>query len=196
MATKNPQVDELFEQATSWRPEMERLREIALDFDDLTEERKWWQPCYAFEGKNVAIIGAFKDYCALSFFKGVLLKDPEGILEAPGKAQSGRLAKFTSVDQIDQLEPVLRSYLQEAIEVERAGRKVEFKGTDEYEVPEELEEKFAADPEFHAAFEALTPGRQRGYLHYFAQPKQSKTRTSRIEKAAERIHAGKGYNER
>jgi len=197
LSRTNPKVDALFEQATTWRPEMERLRAIALSYEEFTEERKWWQPCYAFEGANVVIIGAFKEYCALGFFKGVLLKDPEGILVAPGThSQATRFAKFTSVAEIDRMEPVIRAYLDEAIEVERAGLKVQLKKTEDYAVPEELEQKFAEVAEFKAAFEALTSGRQRGYLYHFAQPKQSKTRTSRIEKAMDRIYDGKGFNER
>jgi uncharacterized protein YdeI (YjbR/CyaY-like superfamily) len=193
----NPVLDPFFNQATRWRAEMERLRAIVLDCEELTEERKWRQPCYVFEGANVAIISSFNDYCVLAFFKGALLKDPEGILEAPGaNSQSTRQAKFTSVEEIDAREGVLRSYLEEAIEAERAGLSIEFKDTDAYDVPEELEQKFEEDAEFKAAFEALTPGRQRGYLLHFGQAKQSKTRAARIENAMPRIYEGKGFNER
>ena len=197
MGTPDPQVDEVFAQATSWKPEMERLREILLDIDEFTEARKWWQACYVFEGANVAIISAFKDAATLNFFKGSLLADPEGVLVQPGpNSQSSRFWRFTTLEEIDRLEPAIRAYLANAIDVERQGLEVEMKKTEDYPVPEELLQKFEEDPDYQVAFEALTPGRQRGYLLHFAQAKQSKTRASRIEKARERIEAGRGFNER
>lgn len=196
MSGPTPEVDTILEKAERWQDEMRMLRAIVLGCG-LTEAVKWRQPCYTFENHNVAIISAFKDYCSLAFFKGALLKDPEGVLVAPGKhAQSGRQMRFTSVEEIVALEATAKTYLREAIEVERAGLTVRLRETSEYEVPEELQRRLDDDPAYRTAFEALTPGRQRGYLVYFAQPKQSKTRESRIERALPRILEGKGFNER
>ncbi|MFM2146001.1 MAG: hypothetical protein RL732_837 [Bacteroidota bacterium] len=162
----------------------------------LTEELKWYQPCYTYEGNNVVIISGFKDYCLLGFFKGALLKDPKGLLTRPGQhTQSGRQLRFTTTAEINKLKPLIKAYLQEAIEVEKAGSKVAYKKTDAYAVPEELQRKMKAVPAFQKAFHALTPGRQRGYLLYFAAAKQSKTREDRIEKHMPRIFEGKGLND-
>lgn len=191
----NKQVDELLNEAEKWPNELKRLRSILLDCG-LQEEYKWRSPCYSYQGNNVAILGEFKEYCGLSFFKGVLLKDTEGILVAPGEnSQSSRLVKFTSTEQIDNLESVLRAYIFEAVEVEKAGLKVDFKKSKEFEIPEELESKFAEMPDFKTAFYALTTGRQRGYVLHFSAPKQSKTRTTRIEKNIPRILDGYGFHD-
>ena len=179
----------------TWSNELKYLRSIVLDCG-LTETSKWGVPCYTYQNGNVAIVSALKGYAALSFFKGVLLKDPEGILEKPGEnSQSDRLIKFTDVSQIAVLESTLKEYIYEAIEVERLGLKVEFKKTPE-PMPEELEAKLEDDPQLKAAFYALTPGRQRGYIIHFSQPKQSATRVSRIEKCIPKIMEGIGFFDR
>lgn len=179
-----------------WPEELERLRKLALDCG-LTEELKWGQPCYTYQNKNILIVSAFKQYAALSFFKGSLLKDTGNILTAPGEnSQAGRQIRFTGVQEIVEKESVLKAYIYEAIEVEKAGLKVKFKKTSEYQMPEELTKMLEDNPAFKAAFEALTPGRQRGYILHFSQPKQSKTRVSRIEKCMPKIFEGKGWNDR
>lgn len=179
----------------NWTEELETLREIVLECG-LTEELKWSVPCYTFEGNNIAIVSAFKEYCAISFFKGVLLKDGNGILSKQGEnSQSGRLVKFTDVRQIIEKESILKEYIREAVEIEKAGLKVEYKNVSEYEIPDELQNKLNQNEAFKNAFNALTPGRQKGYILHFSQPKQSKTRESRIEKSMPRIFLGKGLNE-
>lgn len=179
----------------NWTAELEKLRKIVLNCG-LKEELKWGVPCYVYEKNNVVIIGAFKEYCCLSFFKGVLLIDSEKILTKQGEnTQSGRIVKFTDVGKIIELESVLRNYIYEAVEIEKAGLKVEFKPTSEYSIPEELIGKFVENPTLKIAFEALTPGRQRAYLLHFSQPKQSKTREARIEKYMPQILIGKGIND-
>ncbi len=191
----NPKVDFFFNKASQWQKEYEQLRKIALDCG-LTEELKWGCPCYTFEGANVVLIHGFKEYCAFLFHKGVLLADAKGILiQQTENVQSARQARFTDVKQIVKLAKTLKAYIYEAIEVEKAGLKVELKKTKEYTVPEELQAKFDEDAKFKAAFEALTPGRQRAYLLHFAQPKQAKTRMSRIEKCTLQIFKGKGLND-
>ena len=196
MNNTNPKVDAVFAKTKKWHDEMLALRAIVLGAG-LAEELKWYQPCYTVDGGNVVIISAFKDYCALNFFKGALLNDPNRILVAPGEnTQSGRQMRFTGVDHIVEMEPAIKAFLQQAIEVEKTGLQVDYKETSEYPVPEELQHILDHDPAFKAAFEALTPGRQRGYLLYFAAPKQSKTRTARVEKHREHIFAGKGLNNR
>ena len=178
-----------------WREELEKLRMIILD-RGLTEELKWGVPCYTFQNSNIVLIGAFKEYCVISFFKGALLKDAEGILSKPGEnSQAGRVIRFTDVREIAELEPVLKDYLDEAVEVEKAGLKVNFKKPAEFVVPEEFQNKLAVSPDLKNAFEALTPGRRRGYILYFSQPKQSKTRAARIEKCTPQILIGKGLND-
>lgn len=178
----------------SWQDEMREVRLIILDCG-LTEEVKWGVPCYTFQKGNVFTMSALKDYCAVGFFKGALINDVHNILEKPGKnTQAARLIKFTSVEQIVELEPHLRTYIQEAIEIEKAGLKVPMKKNPE-PVPEELQDKLDNDPIFKEAFESLTPGRQRGYILHFSGAKQSKTRTSRIEKCTPKIFEGKGLHD-
>lgn len=180
----------------NWPLELEQLRRIVLDCG-LSEELKWGVPCYTFQDSNVLLVSAFKNYSAISFFKGSLLQDDKGILVKPGEnSQATRMARFTSVKEIRKLEPVLKAYIFEAIEVEKAGLKVDFKAKSELVFPNELLEKFEQDPAFDAAFNSLTPGRQRGYILYFSAPKQSKTRESRIEKSMQQIFKGIGLNGR
>jgi uncharacterized protein YdeI (YjbR/CyaY-like superfamily) len=196
MAGSNPAVEKFFNDAPKWRDEMLALRAIVREFP-LEEAFKWRQPCYTVNNGNVVIISGFKEYCALNLFKGALLHDPSGILVSPGEnTQYGRQIRFTSVEQIVEMEPILKAYLDEAIENEKAGLQVEQKQTEDYPVPDELQSMLDELPDFKAAFEALTPGRQRGYLLHFAAAKQSKTRTARIEKHMQRIKQGKGLLDR
>jgi uncharacterized protein YdeI (YjbR/CyaY-like superfamily) len=191
----NRKVDVVLGKAKQWRAEMERLRTIVLECG-LTEELKWRQPCYTFQEGNVVLIHGFKEYCALLFFKGALLKDPKGILiQQTENVQSARQIRFTSLQDIVALEPVLKVYIKEAVKVENAGLKVELKKTAEFSMPQELRDKLDKTPALKTAFEALTPGRQRGYLLHFSSAKQSQTRVSRIEKCAPQILAGKGLND-
>lgn len=191
----NQKVDKFFEKAKKWQPEMNRLRSIVLSCG-LNEELKWYQPCYTFDNNNVVIISGFKDYCLLGFFKGALLKDNENILIRPGDhTQSGRQMRFSGLTEINEREANIKSYIYEAIEVEKAGLKVELKQTKDYPMPDELKTKLETMPEFKSAFESLTPGRQRAYILHFSAPKQSKTRESRIEKSVDRILEGKGLND-
>jgi uncharacterized protein YdeI (YjbR/CyaY-like superfamily) len=189
----NPRVDRVFfGKPRKWQEELEQLRAILLDCG-LTEELKWEQPCYTFEKNNIAVIGEFKDCCILSFFKGALLNDAKEILSKPGEnTQAGRVIRFTDVKKILELELVLKAYIYEAVEVEKAGLKVEFKSISEHKIPEEFQNKLDENPTLKTAFKALTPGRQRAYLLHFSQPKQSKTRESRIEKCMPQILSGKG----
>ena len=192
----NPELDRFFTTAKNWQAEMSELRKIVVGCG-LEEERKWYQPCYTLEGKNIAIISSFKDYCIVGLFKGALLKDPQGILVRAGQnTQSGRQIRFTSVSEIRKLAPVIKSYLKEAIALEKSGAKIEYKKTDAYPVPDELTVLFRKSAAFKKAFEALTPGRQRGYLLFFSAAKQSTTRTARIEKYRSLIMAGKGMMDR
>ncbi len=191
----NPRVDEFFSKVKKWREEMEKLRTIVLDCG-LTEDFKWRQPCYTFDQRNIVLIHGFKEYCALLFFQGALLHDPQGILiRQTENVQAGRQIRFTSVREIAEMEPILTEYINEAVEVEKAGLKVEPKKDTGLTLPEELQNKFDEMPALKTAFEALTPGRQRAYVLYFSQPKQSKTRESRIEKCIPQILAGKGLND-
>ena len=193
-SSTSPKVDTYIGKATQWRKEMEYLRTILLDCG-LTEELKWGKPCYAYLHSNIVVIQAFKEYCALLFFKGVLLKDPDGILVKTGvNTRVGRQARFTNVRDIVKLEPVLKACIYEAIEVEKAGLKVNLK-TKKEPVPEEFQKKLNKTPALKTAFNALTPGRQRAYIIYFSAPKQSKTRESRIEKCMKQILSGKGLND-
>jgi uncharacterized protein YdeI (YjbR/CyaY-like superfamily) len=197
MTTQNthPKVDAYLSQIKTWKDESVKLREIILDCD-LTEDYKWMHPCYTVNGKNVVLIHGFKEYCAIMFFKGSLLKDSHGILiQQTNNVQGGRQIRFTNLEQIIEQEEILKSYIREAIEVEQAGLKVEKKEVEQFAVPEELQQQFDANPAFQTAFEALTPGRQRAYLYHFSQPKQSKTKTSRIEKCMQPIMEGKGLND-
>jgi len=190
----NPKVDLFLRKATRWQEESEKLRMILLDCP-LTEELKWGEPCYTFQGRNIVLIGAFKEYCTLLFFKGALLSDPHGILVAPGKVQAGRQIRFTSLGEIVAKESILKTYIYEAIEVEKSGLKVPLKKHSEYIVPEELQKKLDEIPALKTAFEALTPGRQRGYMLHISAPKQSRTRESRVEKCMPQILDGKGLND-
>lgn len=195
MSEASPKVDAYFSKAKKWREELAALRAILRDCP-VAEEFKWRGPCYTFEGGNVAMVAGLKDCCVLSFFKGVLLKDPKGILVPPGEnSRSARLIRFTSIAQIGELEDTLKDYVRAAVEVEKAGLKVEFQ-KDDLDLPEELVEKLSEDPELKASWEKLTPGRRRGYVLHFSQPKQSKTRVSRIGKARPRILEGKGMHDR
>ncbi|MFL5808653.1 MAG: YdeI/OmpD-associated family protein [Flavisolibacter sp.] len=191
----NPKVDFFFNKAKQWKEEYEKLRTIILGCG-LTEELKWGVPCYTFQKKNIVLIHAFKEYCAYLFFKGALLKDARGILvQQTEHVQSARQVRFTNPREIAKLEPALKAYIYEAIEVEKAGLKVELKKTAAFEVPEEFETKLKKSAALKKAFAALTPGRQRGYLLYFSAPKQSKTRETRIEKSMPLILKGKGLND-
>lgn len=191
----NPKVDFFFDKAQQWQKEFEKLREIALQ-TELVEDLKWGCPCYTFEGKNIFLIHGFKEYCALLFFKGALMKDSENILiRQTENVQASRQIRFTDVQQIIDLEKTLKAYMFEAVEIEESGAKVEMKKTKEFEMPEEFREKLDESSELKEAFEALTPGRQRAYLLYFSSAKQSKTRVSRIEKYIPEILDGKGLND-
>lgn len=192
----NQGVDRFLSNAGIWQEEMEKLRMILLDCQ-LTEELKWGKPCYMFQDCNIAIIQGFKEYCALGFFKGALLNDAGGYLTGPGEnSQAMRQFRFTGLGEIVKMETILKAYIYEAIAVEKAGLKVNFKKTHEHRIPEEFQKKSDEMPALKAAFNALTPGRQRAYLLYFTAPKQSKTRESRIEKCIPQILDGKGLNER
>jgi uncharacterized protein YdeI (YjbR/CyaY-like superfamily) len=190
----NPKVDIFLRKAKKWQEESGKLRMILLDCP-LTEELKWGEPCYTFRGKNVVLIGGFKEYCTLLFFKGALLNDAHRILVAPGRTQAGRQIRFTSLREILAMETILKTYIHEAIEVEKAGLKVELKEHSEYILPEELQKKLDKTPALKTAFEALTPGRQRAYMFHISAPKQSKTRESRVEKCVQQILDGKGLND-
>src|SRR6266496_418497 len=190
-----PKVDVFLSKAKMWQEEFEELRMIVLDCG-LTEELKWGCPCYTFEKRNIVLIHGFKEYCALLFFKGALLNDANGILiQQTENVQAARQIRFTNVREIVKMKPILKAYIYEAIEVEKAGLKVNFKKTTEFKVPEEFQNKLDEIPALKTAFDALTPGRQRAYLFYFSQPKQSKTRESRVEKCMQQILIGKGLND-
>ena len=191
----NPKTDFFFKKAGKWQQAYAELRKILLDCH-LTEELKWGVPCYTFENNNIVLMHGFKDYCALLFMKGTLLNDPLGILvQQTENVQSSRQIRFTDADEIVEMDNVLKGYITNAIEVEKVGLKVEFKKTTEFTVPEELQKKFNDNPALKTAFEALTPGRQRGYILNFSAPKQSKTRVSRIEKFIPKILDGKGLDD-
>jgi uncharacterized protein YdeI (YjbR/CyaY-like superfamily) len=191
----NPKVDWFFDKDSEWKEAYEKLRIICLDCG-LTEELKWGQPCYTLNNANIVLIHGFKEYCALLLFKGALLNDPEGILvQQTENVQSPRQIRFTSAREIVKLEPVLKSYIQNAIDIEKAGLKVELKKTKDFTVPEEFQTKLDGSPALKAAFEALTPGRQRNYLFHFSKPKLSKTREERVEKAIPLILSGKGLDD-
>lgn len=191
----NPKVDWFFDKDGQWKSSFAKLRELALD-SGLTEELKWGHPCYTLKGKNVFLMHGFKDYCALLFHKGALLKDDHGILvQQTANVQSARQIRFHNLKEIERLAPVLRSYMQQAIAVEQAGLKVDLKRTEQFDVPEEFAAKLKAMPDLKKAFKALTPGRQRGYLLHFGSAKQARTREARIENNLERILAGKGLDD-
>ncbi|MDQ2720232.1 MAG: YdeI family protein [Bacteroidota bacterium] len=191
----NPRVDFYFNKNKNWQKEIEQLRMIVLDCG-LSEELKWGVPCYTFQESNIVLIHVFKEYCALLFFKGALLNDTNDILIQQTKnVQAGRQIRFTNVREIVEMMSIVKAYIYEAIEVEKAGLKVELKKTSEYKIPDEFQNKLDKNPAFKTAFNALTPGRQRGYIFYFSQPKQSKTRESRVEKCTQQILNGKGLND-
>ena len=191
----NPKVDFFFEKPSQWQKEYSLLRSIILDCG-LIEELKWGVPCYTFRGSNVVLIHGFKEYCAILFHKGALLKDPEGILIQQTKnVQAARQMRFTELKEIQDLKASIKAYVFEAIEVEKAGLKVELKETSEFPMVEELKTRLENDSELKKAFESLTPGRQRGYLLYFSQAKQAKTREARIEKYIPKIFEGKGLQD-
>jgi len=191
----NPKVDFYFSKAKKWQKELEQMRMIVLDCG-LAEELKWGCPCYTFEKRNIVLIHVFKEYCALLFFKGALLNDTNGILIQQTKnVQAARQIRFTNVREIVKMKTILKAYIYEAIEVEKAGLKVNFKKTSEFIIPEEFQNKLDKIPALKTAFYGLTPGRQRGYIFYFSQPKQSTTRQSRVEKYVQQILNGKGLDD-
>ena len=191
----NPNVDWYFAKSSKWQEAYAELRRIVLDCG-LTEELKWGCPCYTFQNANIVLIHGFKDYCALLFHKGALLKDESGILiQQTENVQSARQIRFSDIEEIYKIEETIKSYIKEAIEVEKAGLKVEMKQTAEFKMPEEFHNVLQDMPELKEAFYSLTPGRQRGYLLYFSQPKQAKTRESRIEKHVEKILKGQGLED-
>ena len=195
LSSMNPKVEFFFSKAEKWQEEFEKLRMIVLDCD-LSEELKWGCPCYTFQKGNIVLIHGFKEYCALLFFKGALLQDANGILiQQTENVQAGRQIRFTNINEITEMEPILKAYIYEAIEVQKAGLEVKLKENTEYRIPEELQQKFEEIPALKTAFEALTPGRQRGYLLHFSAPKQSKTRESRVEKFIPQILNGKGLDD-
>jgi uncharacterized protein YdeI (YjbR/CyaY-like superfamily) len=190
----SPKVDAYFGRLTRWREEMERLRAIVLDCQ-LTEDLKWGEPCYTLDNRNIVIIHGFKEYCALLFVKGALMKDPNGILiQQTENVQAARQIRFTNAGEIGQLGPVLKDYIRDAIEIEKSGAKVQMKKLADFKVPAEFQTRLDADPALKAAFTALTPGRQKGYIFHFSQPKLQKTREARIEKSLPQILAGKGLD--
>ena len=191
----NPKVDWYFAKHKEWQEEIETLRTLVLECG-LAEELKWGCPCYTFEGRNIVLIHVFKDYCALLFFKGALLKDTKKVLvRQTQNVQAARQIRFTDLREVSKAKTTLKSYIKEAVQVEKAGLKVEFKKASEFKVPEEFQKKLDKTPALKTAFNALTPGRQRGYILHFAQAKLSKTRESRIEKCMKQILAGKGLND-
>ncbi len=194
-SVENPKVDFFFDKADKWQQELNLMRTISLECQ-LTEELKWGVPCYTFQNANIVLIHSFKEYCAFLFFKGSLLKDTGSILiQQSENVQAARQIRFTNLQEIIDLEAVLKTYIYQAVEVEKAGLKVELKKTSEFEVAEEFQKKLNEMPNLQKAFYALTPGRQRTYLLHFSQPKQSKTRESRIEKNIPNILDGKGLND-
>jgi uncharacterized protein YdeI (YjbR/CyaY-like superfamily) len=196
MTAMDPKVDAFLNKANQWQDEFKRLRKIALGCG-LTEEFKWGKPCYTFQTNNIVLIHGFKKYCAFLFFKGALLKDTKGILVSQTEnTQSTRQIRFTSAQEIAKMEPVLKAYIKEAVDLEKAGLKVPLKKTAEFKMPVEFQAKLDQVPALKTAFKALTPGRQRAYLLYFSSPKQSKTRASRVEKCIPQILDGKGLDDR
>jgi len=191
----NPKVDWYFEKNEKWQKEIRKLRTIILDCG-LTEELKWGCPCYTYESRNVVLIHVFKEYCAVLFFKGALLADPDGILiQQTENVQAARQVRFTNIKEVKERERILKTYIYEAIEVERAGLQVKLKKTKDFKIPEEFQTKLDKMPSLKKAFDALTPGRQRGYIFHFSQPKLSKTREARVEKYLKQILSGKGLDD-
>ncbi|MGA2582297.1 MAG: YdeI family protein [Tepidisphaeraceae bacterium] len=195
MNRTNPKVDGYLRKAKKWRKEFEKLRGVILGCE-LTEELKWGWPCYTFQNKNVVLIHGFNEYCALLFFKGALLKDPKGILiQQTENVQAARQIRFTDLREIVEMKPILKAYISQALEVEKAGLKVNLKKSTEFKIPEEFQRKLDEIPALKTAFAALTPGRQRGYILYFSAAKQSKTREARVEKWMRQILKGKGLDD-
>lgn len=191
----NPKVDEFFAKAKKWQKEYEKLRKIILE-TGLTEEYKWMHPCYTLNDNNVVLIHGFKEYCAILFIKGVLLKDPKNILiQQTENVQAARQIRFTNISEINKLEPIIKAYIREAIEAEKAGIEVPHKKTRDFKMPVELKNKLDESPSLKAAFKKLTPGRQRAYILYISAPKQAKTRLTRVEKILSQILKGKGLND-
>ena len=191
----NPKADWYFEKNEKWQKEIRKLRTIILDCG-LTEELKWGCPCYTYESRNVVLIHVFKEYCAVLFFKGALLADPDGILiQQTENVQAARQVRFTNIKEVKERERILKTYIYEAIEVERAGLQVKLKKTKDFKIPEEFQTKLDKMPSLKKAFDALTPGRQRGYIFHFSQPKLSKTREARVEKYLKQILSGKGLDD-
>ena len=191
----NPKVDWYFDKNEKWQKEIRKLRTIILDCG-LTEELKWGCPCYTYESRNVVLIHVFKEYCAVLFFKGALLADPDGILvQQTENVQAARQVRFTNIKEVKERERILKTYIYEAIEVERAGLQVKLKKTKDFKIPEEFQTKLDKMPSLKKAFDALTPGRQRGYIFHFSQPKLSKTREARVEKYLKQILSGKGLDD-
>jgi uncharacterized protein YdeI (YjbR/CyaY-like superfamily) len=195
MSGMNPKLNFYFDRADKWQEEYKKLRTIVLDCG-LTEEYKWMHPCYSLQQSNIVLIHGFKEYCALLFMKGALMKDPNGILiQQTENVQAGRQIRFTSLKEIVEMEPILKAYVLEAIAVEKSGLKVTMKKAEEFAMADEFQKKLEENPELSTAFYALTPGLQRGYLLYFSAPKQSQTREARVEKSIEQILNGKGLND-
>jgi uncharacterized protein YdeI (YjbR/CyaY-like superfamily) len=191
----NPQVDWYFSKAKSWREESKKLRTIILDCG-LTEELKWGKPCYKYQNSNIVLIHGFKDYCAVLFFKGALLKDPKAVLvQQTENVQAARQIRFTNLREIIKMEPILKAYIKEAIKIEKAGLEVTYKKTSEFRIPEEFQNKLDEISALKTAFSALTPGRQRGYILYFSAAKQSKTREARVAKCMPQLLKGKGLDD-
>jgi len=192
----NRQAEQFFGKAKKWKDELHLLREIVCENQSLEEDYKWMHPCYTFEGKNIVLIHGFKEYCALLFHKGALLKDPENILiQQTENVQSARQIRFTNIEQITELKPVIKDYIKEAIAVEKSGKKITMKTTADYPVPEEFQKALDKNKALNRAFYSLTPGRQKGYLFYLNQAKQSKTREARIEKCIPKILENKGLDD-
>jgi uncharacterized protein YdeI (YjbR/CyaY-like superfamily) len=195
MTGKNSKLDGFFKNLPMWKKEFEKLRTIVLDCE-LTEEVKWGNPCYSKEGRNVVLIHGFKEYCALLFFKGALLKDAKSLLVRPGEnTQASRQIRFSTTQEVDELKSVIKAYILEAMEVEKAGLKVKLKKTTDFQIPEEFQKRLDEAPALKKAFKALTPGRQRAYILHFSSAKQSKTRESRVEKCVPQILDGKGLDD-
>lgn len=195
MSHSNPKVDAYLKRCGKWRQEVEALRKIVLD-SQVTEELKWGSPCYTVQKKNIVLIHVFKDYCALLFFKGALLKDARGILiQQTENVQAARQIRFTDVREIVAMKTILKAYIAEAIEVERAGLKIDFKKTTQFTIPDEFQKKLDENPALKTAFDGLTPGRQRAYILHFSRAKQSSTRESRVEKCIQQILDGKGLDD-
>ena len=191
----NPKVDGFINREEKWKLEYEKLRSIILDCQ-LTEELKWGVPCYTFQSSNIVLMHGFKDYCAILFIKGSLLRDTHSILiQQTENVQAGRQIRFRSIQEVTERESIIKEYIHEAIEVEKSGLEVNFKKSNEFNIPEEFQSMLYANSSLKTAFEALTPGRQRAYILYFSAPKQSKTRESRIEKYLEQILSGKGLDD-